>query len=244
MQFFASFTDPAALFGHFTYLLLIISMLMRRMVWLRTLAVGAGLAKIVYRAFFVFDPISVFWEAVFVLVNIGQLLVIWYFERHHRFHGDEKVLVESLPIAIERRAVRRLLRLARSRELARGEALTREGEPVSTLSFVASGVFTIARGGEIVAACGPGDYVGELSFLTGQPATATATATKPARVLQFEQAELREACARDDALRRVLEMGLNRNLAGKLSRPHQASAGEDPLPSPDPSSLGDQAVSS
>ncbi len=224
MQFLTALTDPAVLFGHFTYLLLIVSMLMRRMVWLRALAIGAGLAKIVYRTAFVFDPISIFWETAFVLVNIGQLLVIWYFEQHHRFDGDERVLVEALPASVERRAVRRLLRLASARTLAPGEALTQEGEPVRTLSFVASGVFTIARGGTIVAACGPGDYIGELSFLTGQPATATATASKAARVLDFDQRVLQEACLRDEPVRRVLESGLNRNLAGKMSRAQPVAA--------------------
>ena len=42
--------DPVVAFGHFSYFLLIVSMLMRRMVWLRTLAVASGLTKIVFTA--------------------------------------------------------------------------------------------------------------------------------------------------------------------------------------------------
>lgn len=226
---FRELTDPVALFGHFTYFLLIVSMLMRRMVWLRSLAVASGLAKIVYRGFFAFDPVSVVWETIFVAVNLCQLLIIWYYERHHRFAEDERGFVDSMPKGVERQALQRLLRLAEMREFAVDDALTREGEAVKDLMYVSSGVARIERGGRIIAVCGPGDYLGEVSFLSGVPATATAIAAKPVRVLAFDQAKLRALVTSDAAIRRAMEAGLNRNLVGKLARtsaaPQEAIAG-------------------
>lgn len=212
-----SLTDPVVLFGHFTYFLLIVSMLMRRMVWLRTLAVASGLAKILYRAFFAIDPISLFWETVFVLVNVGQLLVIWYYERHHRFAEEQQHFVESVP-GVERSALKRLLALSDLERHEPGTQLTIEGEPVARLSYVADGIVKIERQGTVVAICGPGDYVGELSFLTGSQATATATVVKPIRVIAFDQKRLAAAIDGDAQLRRTLETALNKNLAGKLVR--------------------------
>ena len=57
-----------------------------------------------------------------------------------------------------------------------------------------------------------------MSFLTGNPASATAIAVKPTRVLVFDQAKLTTAIGSDAQLRRTLESALNRNLAGKLTR--------------------------
>ena len=57
---------------------------------LRILAVASGLAKIVYRGVFVLDPVSVLWETVFVLVNVIQLLIIWYYEYQHRFSEEQQ----------------------------------------------------------------------------------------------------------------------------------------------------------
>lgn len=225
-QVFENLTDPVILFGHFTYLLLIISMLMRRMAWLRSIAIASGLAKIIYRAFFAVDPVSVLWEAIFVLVNAAQLAVIWYYEHHHKFEAEERHFVENMPAGIGRSAVKRLLELADLERFSVGETLTREGEPVTKLMYVADGVAKIEHAGRIVAICGPGDYVGELSFLSGQRATATATAVKPMRVLSFEQTKLRATIASDPELRRVLETALNRNLAGKLTRTNQPDATE------------------
>jgi CRP-like cAMP-binding protein len=70
--------------------------------------------------------------------------------------------------------------------------------------------------------CGPGDYIGELSYLSGKPASATAVVVKPARVLAFEQAKLNAAIKTDASLRRTLESALNRNLAGKLVRSNES----------------------
>ena len=79
---------------------------------------------------------------------------------------------------------------------------------------------TIERDGAQFAACGPGDYVGEMSFLTGNMASATARTAKPVRLLTFDQARLRQAARTDAGIRRVLEGSLNSNLVDKLVRSH------------------------
>lgn len=221
-QLLTGLTNPVILFGHFTYFLLIVSMLMRRMVWLRSFAVASGVAKIIYRAFFVFDPVSVLWETVFVLVNIGQLLLIWYYERHHRFTEDQRHFVDSMPLSVERRVLKRLLSFATVREIPADVVLVREGEVVKDLLYVATGVARIESAGRIIAVCGPGDYLGEMSFLSGEAATATVVASKPMRVLAFDQQRLRASVNSDAAIHRAMEAGLNRNLVGKLVRANTA----------------------
>jgi hypothetical protein len=215
--------DPVVAFGHFSYFLLIVSMLMRRMVWLRTLAVASGLTKIVYRAFFAVDLVSVFWESIFVLVNIGQLLVIWYYEKHHRFGEEQSHFVDNVP-GVERSAIKRLLELSELERYEPGTALTEENKPVSKLMYLADGVVKVESGDRIVAICGPGDYIGELSFLSGRPASATAIVVKPVRVLAFDQKRLADAIEADAQLKRTLETALNKNLAGKLARSNLSGA--------------------
>lgn len=211
-------SDPVILFGHFTYFLLIASMLMRRMVTLRILAVASGLAKIVYRAFFVLDPVSVLWEAIFVLVNVVQLGLIWYYEYHHRFDEEHQHFADNMPDTVDRSAIKRLLDLADLERFDPGAILTTEGMAVTKLIYIADGIVKIERGDRVVAICGPGDYIGELSFLSGNPATANTTVVKPCRALVFDQQKLTTSIAADAVLRRTLESALNKNLAGKLTR--------------------------
>lgn len=214
--------DPSHLLTHLPYALLVISMLMNDMGWLRAIAISAGVIRIINRAFFEIDPIIVFWEVIFVGVNVVQLLILWYYAKRYRFSEDEQRFAAIMPASIDRRTIRRLLRLAKLRHAAEGQQLTHEGRPVTELVFIADGVMQIEQGGRIVAVCGPGDFVGEMSFVTGAPASATAVAAKPMRYLAFEQSRLRAAIEADNDLRQALDASLNHNLVGKLAKANAA----------------------
>jgi CRP-like cAMP-binding protein len=221
-DFVTRMMDPSHLLTHLPYALLVISMLMNDMGWLRAIAIAAGIIRIINRAFFEIDPIIVFWEVIFVSVNVVQLLILWYYAKRYRFSDDEQRFASIMPTSIDRRTIRRLLRLAKLRHAPEGQKLTEEGRAVTELVFIADGVMQIEQAGRIVAVCGPGDFVGEMSFVTGAPASATAIAAKPVRYLAFEQARLRAAVEADNDLRQALDASLNHNLVGKLAKANAA----------------------
>jgi signal transduction histidine kinase len=213
--------NPSHILTHVPYALLVLSMLMNDMGWLRAIAIAAGLIRIVNRAWFEVDPIIVFWEVIFVAVNVGQLMILWYYARRHRFAAHETHFAESMPRGVDRRSIRRLLRLANIRHAEPGDMLTIEGALLSDLMFIAEGVVQIERGGVIVAVCGPGDFLGEMSFVSGGPATATAVVARPLRYLAFNQMRLRNAIEADGELKQALDASFNRNLVGKLAKAGQ-----------------------
>lgn len=213
--------DPSHILTHVPYALLVLSMLMNDMGWLRAIAIAAGVIRIINRAWFEVDSIIVFWEVIFVAVNIGQLLILWYYARRHRFEEHETHFADSMPQSVDRRSIRRLLKLAHMRHAQPGDTLTTEGAPVSDLMFIADGVVQIERGGVIVAVCGPGDFLGEMSFVAGGPATATAVVARPLRYLAFDQTRLRSALEADSELKQAMDASFNRNLVGKLAKSGQ-----------------------
>jgi CRP-like cAMP-binding protein len=60
--------------------------------------------------------------------------------------------------------------------LGPGEALFREGEPAREVFVLLSGAITVAARGRSIETVQPGDGLGIVSVLDGQPRTATATA--------------------------------------------------------------------
>lgn len=210
--------DPSKILTHLPYALLVISMMMNDMGWLRAIAIVAGLIRIVNRAFFEIDHVVVFWEIAFVAVNVIQLLILWYYQKRHRFSDEETRLVEAMPADVDRRTVRRLLRLAQQGTSEAGAQLTTAGMRPERLYFLTDGVAQVERDGRIVAVCGPRDFIGEMSFISGEPANATVVAAKPLRFYTFDQARLRRAVESDADIRRALEACFNRNLSGKLAR--------------------------
>ncbi len=79
---------------------------------------------------------------------------------------------------------------ARELSLNTGEVLCREGDAPQGLFVILDGGLDILKqvGAKqiVLAQLLPGDFVGEISLLTGQPHTATARASEPSRFLKFE----------------------------------------------------------
>jgi hypothetical protein len=213
-----TFTDLKLLFGHFTYLLLIVSMLMRRIVWLRSIAIAAGISKVIYRIFFVFDPVSVLWESMFVLVNAGELAATWWQYRPLQLRDEEQQLIETLAPNLSRRATRALLAKAEWRSAAPGETLTTEGAVVGGLIYIADGGIDIVVAGGTVGMVSAGELLGEITWEDGEAATATAIARTPVRYVWFDGGQLRHTLRRLEILRYAVQASISRDLMRKLVR--------------------------
>lgn len=219
-----SLEDPVRLFGHFTYFLLILSMLMRDIAWLRALAIGSGITKIVYRSYFVFDPVSVFWEAVFVLVNLAQLALMWWENRRRTLTPEEEAFIALFQPRLPFSAANHLLRSGYWHEAPAGSMLTVQGQALNALIYLSQGDVRIEAGGRPVARCGPGDFLGEMTWQSGAPATGTAIAETTVRYLRFERVGLEQAMRKRPVLGFALQASFNRNLIGKLVRANETRA--------------------
>jgi len=214
-QFLDAFLEPANIVGHIAYVFLIISMMMRTMHWLRFFAILAGSISAVYY-YTLGDYVSVFWESLFSLVNIIQLTLLAIENRRGKFSEEEQLFFESVLRNVERSHARRLIKAGKWQEVDAGETLVVQGTWPKRLKFIVSGHANITVDDREIAFVGPGDFLGEMSFLTGKAASATSTAITPVRFLSFELAHLETHLDKHADLRHALEAGFNRNLVEKL----------------------------
>ncbi len=212
-----SILSPATFPGHASYFLVVLAMLMSSILALRLLALASGVAGLIYSAMILADPVGAFWETAFIAANAAQLtLLAWrsrtvhFTDEEHQFHQHAIPLV---PTAL----ARRLIDAGEWRDLAAGTQLTRQGEAVEMLTYVADGTVDILVDGQPVAACRCGDFVGELGIFSDHPATATAVAASPLRVLAFQRQRLLRIQRREPDLRLALDAAFNANLRHKLS---------------------------
>jgi CRP-like cAMP-binding protein len=213
-----------AFFGHLSYILLIVSMLMSQLWLLRILAIASGVVGAFYFAIVLSDPVAGFWEFLLVLANLFQLALTWWRNRVSRFSEDEMVLRASAVPGLPPSDVRRLLRACRFHHVAAGTKLTEEGMPVAALTFLIAGHVDIRVGEAVVAHCGPGQFVGEIGVASNEPATATAVAATPLRCFLFEAEEFRRLLARDRVIGQELDVAFRTGLRDKLVRANQALA--------------------
>lgn len=214
-EFWVDFSKFENMLGHLAYVLLITSMMMRNINWLRALAILAGIMS-AYYYWTLDDKISMFWEAIFTLVNVAQFLILQIENRRGSFNEDEKYFIQTCLPNVERSQARRLVKLGAWTEVQDETILVFEDTAPDKLKFIVSGKAEVYRNKKLIGNVAKGDFVGEISYLTGEKATATAIVTEPVRYLAFGQKRLREHLARNTDVRHALETSFNRNLADKL----------------------------
>ena len=97
-------------------------------------------------------------------------------------------------------------------EFKKGTVMTRQGAAGGLAFIIVSGRAEVVRDGKRLALLGPGDVVGELSLIDGQPRSATVTATSDLEVLELDRADLLKLVTKAPPfMRKLLE-----SLAGRL----------------------------
>lgn len=217
IEFWSDFSRPENLVGHFAYTLLIISMLMRNMNWLRFFAILAGSISAIFY-WTLGDFVSMFWETLFALVNLGQYVILQIENRRGKFSEEEEMFIKSCLSGVERAQARKLVRLGAWTEVQEGVQLIEEDTCPEHLKFVIEGEASVLRGGRQIGFVKKGDFLGEMSYLTGQKASASVFTTQATRFLSFDRKILREHLERNPEVRHALESSFNRNLVDKLAK--------------------------
>jgi len=204
------------LLGHVAYIVLVTSMMMRTLLWLRLLVIVAALLGIAYASIILHDPVSTFWESCLVAVNIFQILRTHWRSLRARFTEAEAGLVARHLPGLSKGDARVLIDAGQWALLQDGDILTVEGQAVTYLNYIAEGRAEVLHDGIVVAICTPGSFVGEVTVATAGAATATVRVAGPATVWRVEAQTLRALLARTDDIATELNAAFARNYRDKL----------------------------
>ena len=196
---------------------------MSSMRWLRIFAMASGITGFVYYGLLVSDNISATWEFIFTMVNAIQLAIMLLAGRRKAMDEDEKLFIETVMPVLDGNLRTRMLKLARWETRQPDDILVEEGQASPQLVFIARGAASVEKAGSIVGVCGPGDFLGEMGFLTGRPASATVRVANEIRCCTYDAATLKVLAQKNPGIRQALEFSFNRNLVGKLERMNETS---------------------
>ena len=208
---------------HAGYLLTAAAFLLRDILWLRLLAIAANLCVgwAAYRVGAAPDAepqwLVVAWAALFVAINLGHSCWLIYERYLRRLNEEEQRLYDCCFQALDRVSVRKLLRRGEWIDFEPEQSLARQGVHLERLLLLASGEAAVLLGGQMVARLAPGQFVGEISFLTGDPANARVEATTPVTCLAWDRETLARQLARQPDLCSAMYSAFGVNLAGKIA---------------------------
>jgi cyclic nucleotide-binding protein len=213
---------PAGLALQFGFLLLLAAVLAPR----RLLLPLVGAAALVWlgRALWIGDMVAAGWSGALAglcVVLAGRRL--WE-NGNVRFSAEEKAMVGTLFDELPKSRARHLLDQGVWLAGKAGDVLTREGEPVDHLYYLAEGEARVLSTGHQVGLCRPGDLIGELTVLSGETASATVILNTPARFWCAPADDLRPYVEAHEDIRRAIEHGFATVLKAKLRASNRAIA--------------------
>ncbi len=202
--------------GHLSYLLLVLSMVMRVMWVLRVLVIASACFAIAYDLIWLKDPVGVFWETLLVLVNVIQLTLTYLHNQHAKFDEVETVFVDASFPGLSNVLKRKILDAGTWQDGAPGLTLISEGQPVDRLIYIARGEAEITLSGSVIGRCQAGDLIGEVTALAGGEATGTATLVEPTRYWAISARNLRELVASNEEIGQAVRASFHRSMLAKL----------------------------
>jgi hypothetical protein len=169
------------------------------------------------------EMLAPFLVALVALVQVGSRLLA---DRRAKFSADEEAMLTGPLTGLTRARARHFLDQGFWMAGRTGDVLTREGETVGQLYYLASGEAKVVSHGHMVGTLRSGQLIGEATILSADAATATVTLTKASRFWCAPSKTLNAYLATNDDVRHVLEHGFNQSLREKLHAMNRASAAQ------------------
>ncbi len=193
------------------------SYLVKDMLWLRVLTVVAGvllMATFYLRADPMWDAIG--WNVLFGCINVVQIVLLVRERRPVRLADREQRLYQLAFRSLSPREFRKLIDLATWREETDGARLVERGEELDRVMVIAEGHADVYVEGRPHVHLGPGRFIGEMSFLSGQAPTADVHAEGDVVLVVWSSRELRAFLGASPDLRAAMQLVIGNDLVTKL----------------------------
>lgn len=160
--------------------------------------------------------VPILWNFAFICLNIVQIGILIYERRPIRFTDDENRLFQMVFRTLTPVEFLKLLKIARWLEARPSEQLAKKGETLDDVMVIFSGRVSVEVDGRLVAELTDGQFIGEMSFLTGESASATVKAVERTKYVAWLKKDLKLFLERNPNLSPSLQTIIGADLVKKL----------------------------
>ncbi len=167
--------EQSTLLLNIGYFLTFIALAIKEILWLRTTLTAAQICLFLYHFIYSGTKSAAFWTAIFVVVNVYMIIKI-YLERRPKLIPEEiRDLYDDIFSQLSSREFLYFWNMGTIKS-KNSEFLIRSGEKQNNLLLVLSGKANVEVNGKPIATLDRGAFVAEISFLSGEPASADVNA--------------------------------------------------------------------
>jgi len=196
------------------YGLMLVALIARDILWLRSILVIAQSCLSAY-GWTVGNEMMMTWNAVFVLINSIQVIRILLERRPVTLTDEQESIYQAVFSSLTRREFLVFWEIGSMKSMESG-TIVLEGETPQELMLLVEGEADVQSKGASLARLGRGQFIAEMSFISGLPASADVTVRSPSRYLAWSQEKLRSMKQVNPHLFIVLQGLLGKDLVGKI----------------------------
>lgn len=204
-----------ALFLHAANAIVVLAFLFKDILWLRLVMVVSSILMIGYGRLSD-QPLLAGWEILFLAINAYHIIVLFQERQPLKLQGKLGEIHKLVFNEFSERDFLKLWNSGMDREY-NGSVIVRQKETPDDLLFIVDGQAVVKRGRKTLVRLDAYNFIAEMSFLTGEPATATVKATGKVRVHCWSQTALHDLESVDPSLMARIRSILGKDLTKKLA---------------------------
>ena len=210
--------NVAVIAGHLAFGLIAFSFLVKDILWLRIVSIVASLFSVFYNWVIPVEPmwIPIGWNFVFVALNLYHIAIIVYEKRPVQMSPKHKELYETMFKNMTPVEFLKITKIADWIHFKSKESITQKGHTVPTLNLIYNGTVDVIVDDKKVAELKDGQFVGEMSFLTEKPATATCVVKYDTECLVWKQEQFKDLLKRNPSLYFTIQSLLSAQVSSAL----------------------------
>ena len=210
----------ATIAGHLAFGLIAFSFLVKDIMYLRVLSILASLFSVFYNFAIPDTPmwLAINWNLVFVTVNVYHIAVLIYEKRPVKMKPKDRELYETLFKDLSPVEYLKISKAAKWKKFKSGQKVIVESKPVNDLILIYNGTVDVVVDKKKVAELKDGQFVGEMSFLTGKDATATCIVKHDTECLVWKQPEFKSLLQRNPSLYYTIQSLLSSQISDAVTK--------------------------
>lgn len=210
-------TNTAGLwFCHAANVLYVVCYAVKDVLWLRIFCVAAMLIIMPY---FVLQHqyVPMWWNFGFLALNIFWIVVILRERMPPKMTDEQKRLyADVFKPSCSPQEMLKLLSVAETTDCKGGEMIIENQSSPNRLFLISKGRASVVVDKKLVASLSRGDFVGEMSYLTGEPAVADVEAASKMQYLSWDKEQLLKMLDGKPELKSAVNEIIGRDLIQKL----------------------------
>ena len=155
------------------------------------------------------------WHVGYALINLAHVFILLFNNSATCLPEPIKILYSERFSSLKPREFKRLLRINDTVISTNGQIIA-QGQTNEKLLLVTAGQAIVVKNGVEVSRLGPGDFIGEMSTLTGRPVSANVIASDGFEYAYWSKQDLDKLESRNLSLYNRFMMAVGHNLIEKL----------------------------